>query len=54
MYFYVIKLQKENKTYQSIGTVPIFNRKINTPNTHTDRSRSWLGTGSSIKKYGGV
>lgn len=40
--FCLIKLQKQSKTYITVGIVPISNRKVDTPNRHTDRSLSLL------------
>ena len=51
MYFYVIKLQK-SKTYNTVGTVPIFNRKIDTPSGLLT-FLAWYGQFDK-KKYGGV
>ena len=49
--------KKQNKKYQSVGTVPTSNGKIvergkiDTPTQHIhDRSLSWLRTGTSIRK----
>jgi hypothetical protein len=49
----------ENKKYDTVETIPKSNikmterGKIDTPNTQIhDRSLSWLGTGTSIKRGG--
>jgi hypothetical protein len=51
----------KNKKCHTTGTVPKYNRKIvetvkiDNQNTHVhEGAHSWLGTGTSIKKSGGV
>ena len=53
------KMTSKNKNVDIVGTIPKSNikiverGKIDTPTTHIyDRSRSWLGTGTSIKSSG--
>jgi len=56
-YLLIYNIRRYNKIkikkYHTVGTVPKFNRKIDTPNTHIhDRLLSWFATGTSLKVAG--